>query len=133
MTKINKNEKKLINIFSTKESMSVQRLLVLNDILLKFNLPRTYPEIKKFNKSNFSKIKRYYKHIQKMYSLINQINSKIEIITYTKTTSYGYFLPKIDTKKIGRSLVANFIHYLDSRLNFLVIDKCRKDRIKYCG
>ena len=30
-----------------------------------------------------------------------------------------------DKKKIERSLVANFIHYLDSRLNFLVIEKCR--------
>jgi hypothetical protein len=32
---------------------------------------------------------------------------------------------KPDYKKIERSLVANFIHYLDSRLNFLVINKYR--------
>lgn len=30
-----------------------------------------------------------------------------------------------DYKKISRSLIANFIHYLDSRLNFSVINKCR--------
>ena len=36
---------------------------------------------------------------------------------------------KPDYKKIERSLVANFIHYLDSRLNFLVINKCRMDLI----
>ena len=36
---------------------------------------------------------------------------------------------KADFGKILRSIVANFIHYLDSRLNFLVIDKCRKDSI----
>ena len=32
-------------------------------------------------------------------------------------------------KKIEQSLVANFIHYLDSRLNLLVISKCRANSI----
>jgi hypothetical protein len=36
---------------------------------------------------------------------------------------------KADFKKTQRSIIANFIHYLDSRLNFLVIDKCRNDSI----
>ena len=34
-----------------------------------------------------------------------------------------------DYQKIERSLVANFIHYLDSRLNFLVTNKCRLEEI----
>jgi DNA-directed RNA polymerase len=36
---------------------------------------------------------------------------------------------QVDSNKINRSLVANFIHYLDSRLNFLVLNKCRIDSI----
>lgn len=76
------------------------------------------------NNSNF----QYQQLLYKTYKIPRsnfQKSRKSDLSIHLQTN-------KPDYKKIERSLVANFIHYLDSRLNFLVIDKCRNDSIPLC-
>ena len=50
-----------------------------------------------------------------------------------KELSFRQRSNKIDLAKIQRSLVANFIHYLDSRLKFMVFQKCYITQIPVWG